>query len=110
MVDAGSRGETELKGLLESETKAKLRKHIAETPHTYQFWPVQGGYGASTVDCLAWWEGEPHAIECKRQFVEKPSARQRNVMAEMRKAGVYTWVVTLDENAELKWIKQTDAS
>lgn len=96
------------KELLESETKSRLKKFL-DSVGVYWFMPVQGGYGASSVDFLCCWKGEFHAIETKRQGVSTPTPRQRNVMAKMRKSGASTWLVTLDTAGELKWIKQDDA-
>ena len=87
----------------ERRTKAKLKAFLLERD-AYAFWPVQTGYGASTVDCIVCDRGKFIGIECKREGVEEPSARQKIVMKQMRKAGAKTWLVTLDDKGELKWI------
>lgn len=91
----------------EGRTKAKLKAYLLERD-AYAFWPVQTGYGASTVDCIVCDRGKFVGIECKREGVEEPSARQKIAMKQMRRAGAITWLVTLDEAGELKWIKIDD--
>jgi hypothetical protein len=79
--------------------KEQLRKHAI-----WQWWPVPSGYGASTVDCIACWNGRFTAIECKREGITEPTPRQAAVMKEMRKAGAITYLATI-EKGELKWIE-----
>jgi hypothetical protein len=81
----------------------KLLKAFLARHGVYQFWPVQTGYGAATVDCLACWSGKFMAIECKREGVEELSARQAAIMKQMRAAGAQTTLVTIEDGA-LKWI------
>lgn len=88
----------------EGRTKTKLKAYLASMGF-YQFWPVQTGMGAATVDCLCCWKGKFIGIETKREGVEEPTKRQRTVMRQMRQAGAKTWLVTLDETGELKWIE-----
>lgn len=55
----------------------------------YQFWPVQTGYGAATVDCLACIAGRFIAIEVKKEGY-RPSdftKRQQLTMQQMHCAG-----------------------
>jgi hypothetical protein len=87
-------------GIVKDKVKAVLKRD-----GHYQFWPTQTGFGQQTVDCLACYDGKFLAIECKREGVERMTKRQELVMAEMRKAGADTWLVTLDEKGELKWIE-----
>jgi hypothetical protein len=87
----------------EGEVKAKLKKQLA--PH-YQFWPVQTGYGAATVDCLACVAGRFVAIECKASG-KKPTPRQLATMREIRKVGGKTWLVTMDTEG-LVWEEVKD--
>jgi penicillin-binding protein-related factor A (putative recombinase) len=86
----------------EGRTKKLLKAYLAGFA-TYQFWAVQTGYGAVTVDCIACWDGEFLAFECKREGIEKPTPRQAAIMAQMRKAGARTFLVTMREG-KLKWI------
>ena len=87
----------------EGRVKAKLKARL-KAVGAYQFWPVQMGYGAATVDCLAAAFGRFVGIECKREGVEKPTPRQARVMEQIRAAGGLTYLVTM-ENEKLKWIE-----
>lgn len=91
----------------EGKVKDKLKKFLASQGDCYQFWPVQGGFGASTVDCLACRRGRWIGIECKKAGVTKPTPRQGEVLRQMRAAGAITWLVTADKDTdELIWIRQ----
>ena len=89
----------------EGETKRELKKFLDEWG-AYYFMPVQNGYGKSSLDFLVCHAGCFYGLEAKRRGVTKPSARQALTMAEMRKAGAKTYVVTLDERDNLVWVKQ----
>lgn len=56
-------------------------------PACYCFWPVQTGFGARTVDCLACYRGLFLAIEVKRSAGGKTTARQTRTLTEVRSAG-----------------------
>jgi hypothetical protein len=90
----------------EGRVKAKLKKELVEHGY-YQFWPVQTGYGAATVDCLACSLGVFVGFECKAPG-KKLTPRQLTTMRAMRKAGAETWLVTTDTAGELKWIRVTE--
>lgn len=68
-------------GKLKKQVKAYLRSIGA-----YQFWPVQTGYGAATLDCLACINGRWVAIETKAPGL-MPTPRQSSTIGEMSKAG-----------------------
>jgi hypothetical protein len=84
----------------EGRVKAKLKKYLAV--RDYQFWPVQTGYGAATVDCLACVEGKFLAFECKASG-KKLTPRQLTTMQAIRKSGGSTWLVTMDIEGEIVW-------
>jgi hypothetical protein len=91
----------------EGRVKVKLKKHLARCNY-YQFWPVQTGYGAATVDCLACYDGRFRGIECKAPG-KQLTPRQLTTMREIRKAGGETWLVTMGgEEGALIWTKVTD--
>jgi hypothetical protein len=90
----------------EGRVKAQVKKWLVHYCY-YQFWPVQIGYGAATVDCLACSAGGFIAIECKAPG-KKPTPRQLTTMRAIRKAGGQTWLVTLDNKGELVWEEVTD--
>lgn len=64
----------------------------------YHFWPVQTGYGAATVDCLACYKGRYIAIETKRPGKPQPTARQRITLTKVHVAGGIAIVATCVED------------
>ncbi|HTE41979.1 MAG TPA: hypothetical protein VK629_14230 [Steroidobacteraceae bacterium] len=92
----------------EGKVKAKLKKSLSTWPELYQYWPVPGGFGATTVDVLICWRGSWVAIECKRAGVREPTPQQAAVMKQMRAAGAKTWLVTANAKGDLVWIEQVD--
>jgi len=84
--------------LLEVKVKKAL-KEVLKSWGAYQFWPVQSGIGAHTVDCLACIPvritqemigttiGVFVAIEAKRTKVDKPTGAQGEVLRQVRAAG-----------------------
>jgi hypothetical protein len=62
----------------EGYEKSLVKKYLSQIG-AYQFWPVQTGYGAATVDCLACINGRFIGIEVKKQGYHPSSftARQR---------------------------------
>lgn len=83
---------------LEAAVKMRLRANLAALD-AYQFWAVQMGMGAATVDCLACVPivirledvgrtlGLFVAAECKRPGIDEPTARQSTVLDQVRAAG-----------------------
>ena len=69
----------------EAKLKAQVKAYL-KSLGAYQFWPVQTGYGAATVDCLACIKGRWVAIETKAPG-KLPTPRQSVTMSEMHKAG-----------------------
>ena len=58
--------------------KYRVKKYLSRIG-AYQFWPVQTGYGAATIDCLACVGGKFVGIEVKKEGYRPSSftARQR---------------------------------
>lgn len=75
----------------EGRVKAEIKKYL-ESIGAYQFWPVQSGFGAATVDCLACIKGKFLAIEVKRPEGGKLTGRQRNTLQKVADANG-RWVV-----------------
>jgi hypothetical protein len=83
---------------LEGKVKEAL-KEVLKGWGAYQFWPVQSGIGAHTVDCLACIPvkitkgmvgttiGVFVAVETKRTKVDKPTGKQGEVLRQVRAAG-----------------------
>ena len=84
--------------LLEKKVKEAV-KAVLKGWGCYQFWPVQSGMGAHTVDCLACVPikitkdmvgttlGVFVAIETKRTKIDKPTGAQGAVLMQVRGAG-----------------------
>jgi len=92
----------------EGKIKDKVRDVLAEfegSPHTvdtfivkhlYQFWPVPGGFGASSLDALVTYRGMFIAIETKAPG-KKPTPRQLLTIAQIEGAGGKVFVIDGDE-------------
>jgi hypothetical protein len=89
----------------EGRTK-KVLKVFLTNQGIYHFWPVQNGYGAATVDCLACCDGKFLAIETKRAGVKTPTGRQKLTLAAIKEAGGSAYVVSLDARGSLIWFAQ----
>lgn len=63
----------------EGDVKRQIKAYL-KSIGAYQFWPVQTGMGASTVDCLACVNGKFFAIEVKRKGVMQATPRQRQTI------------------------------
>lgn len=74
-------------GKVKERVKTLLKKY-----GVYQHWPVQMGYGAPTLDCVACYRGFYLAIETKAPG-KAPTPRQRLTIDEMWKAGAKVFVV-----------------
>lgn len=64
----------------EATVKRQIKAYLKSLPNCYQFWPVQTGWGASTLDCLACINGKFFAIEVKRKGVMSATPRQNQVI------------------------------
>lgn len=74
-------------GKVKQQVKRLLTKYGA-----YQFWPVQMGYGAATLDCLGYYRSYGYAIETKAPG-KKPTKRQLVTIAEMLESGIPVFVI-----------------
>lgn len=63
----------------EGDVKRQVKAYL-KSIGAYQFWPVQTGMGAATVDCLACVNGRFFAIEVKRKGVVQATPRQNFVI------------------------------
>jgi hypothetical protein len=82
----------------EAKVKAKLKAWLYARK-SYWFMPVQTGYGSTTLDFLACWEGQFIAYECKAEG-HKLTPRQKLVARQIVNAGGHVFKVTL-VNGEL---------
>lgn len=88
----------------EGKVKRKVSNLLKSTPGLYYFMPVQGGYGAATLDYLGWYMGHAFAIETKAPGKE-PTPRQRETISAMQEAGAEVFIIDGDI-AKLKgWLE-----
>jgi hypothetical protein len=77
----------------EGKVKKGVRDLLARYQNLYQFWPVQMGYGRTSLDVIGSYKGRFFAVEVKVAG-QKPTARQLQTIAEMRASGADVFVVT----------------
>jgi len=75
----------------EGKVKAKV-KRILKKYDCYQFWPVQTGYGAPTLDCIACANGHFIGIETKAPG-KHPTPRQQLTIDDMKSAAATVMVI-----------------
>ena len=75
----------------EGKVKDKV-KRLLKKYDCYQFWPVQSGYGAPTLDCLGCCNGFFFGIETKAPG-KHPTPRQRLTMEDMESAHGKVFVI-----------------
>ena len=81
-------------GRIKARFKRELKRRLGE--HCYQFWPVQTGMGATTLDCLLCIRGTFVAVETKAPG-KKPTPRQELVIEQIGAAGGAAWVIDSNE-------------
>lgn len=74
-------------GKVKDKVKRLLKKHDC-----YQFWPVQTGYGAATLDCLACCNGYFFSVETKAPG-KTLTPRQKLTKEDIEKASGEVFVV-----------------
>lgn len=75
----------------EGRVKKQIRNYLDEIG-AYHFWPVQTGYGAATVDCLASINGRFVGIEVKKPGTIAATPRQRLTLAAIHEGGGFGFV------------------
>lgn len=75
----------------EGKVKEKV-KRLLKKYGCYQFWPVQSGYGAPTLDCLACAFGHFIGIETKAPG-KRPTPRQKLTIEDMKEAEATVFVI-----------------
>ena len=82
----------------EGKVKARLKARLKTLPSPfYQFWPVQSGMGASTLDMLGCYKGRFVTVETKA-LGKCLTPRQLFVMDQMERAGALAFVVSCDDD------------
>ena len=80
-----------MKRVLEYHVKAEVKRQLNKLG-AYQFWPVQTGLGAATVDCLACVRGRFVAIETKAPG-RTPTPLQQATLTKIALAGGISLVI-----------------
>ena len=70
----------------EGRVKNAVKKLLKKYPLVYQFWPVQSGYGAKTLDCLLCVNGYFVSVETKAPG-KKPTELQWRTIVDIKLAG-----------------------
>lgn len=83
----------------EGKVKAKVKKLLENYPSIYQFWPVQTGMGAKTLDCLLCIGGYFVSVETKRPGGE-PTDLQWTTIEDMQRAGGVCLVIDGDAGVQ----------
>jgi hypothetical protein len=66
----------------------------------YEWWPVPGGFGSSSLDCIIGYRGCMIAVETKAPG-EKPTPRQNFTIAQIKGAGCISFVVDSEQSCLL---------
>ncbi len=93
--------------ILEKAVKARVKKLLKEYD-CYQFWPVQSGYGAATLDCLGCHRGRFFGIETKAPG-KHPTARQELTMALMNETKGAVFVIGEEYYGDLELFSGMEA-
>jgi len=93
----------------EGKIKKLVKAVLAKYNPRYEYWPVPGGYGASSLDCLVCYHGWFIAIETKAPG-KKPTPRQELCIDEIKQAHGTVLVIDSEEGCRelerrLEWIK-----
>ena len=85
----------------EGKVKRKVSGLLKATPDVFYDMPVPSGYGGSTLDYIGCHRGAFFAVETKAPG-KKPTARQKQIIAAMERAGGKVFVIddTHDEALE----------
>ena len=93
----------------EGRVKARVKRGLKTLPLEYEFWPVQTGLGAATLDCLMCYRGRFIAIETKSTG-KKLTERQHITRDRIAAAGGLVYVVNgLDCSGPMeawRWLNQ----
>jgi hypothetical protein len=83
----------------EGKVKAKV-KQVLKRYNCWTDWPVPGGYGKSSLDCIGCIGGTFFSIETKKEG-GKPTALQNQTILQITRAGGTVFVIdTASERAD----------
>lgn len=91
----------------EGRVKEQVKRVLNRYANLYHHWPVMNGMGAPTLDCIGCYQGFYFAIETKAPG-EKPTARQKLTIDDIRCAGGKVFVIDGDTSELELWL--TDMS
>lgn len=83
----------------EGKIKIKLKARLKQLNLKYEFWPVQMGFGSTTLDCLLCINGCFVAIETKAPG-KKLTPRQTKTRLDIEKAGGLVFVIDSERTLE----------
>lgn len=91
----------------EGKVKDSVKK-VLDSYGAYYFFPVQTGYGATTLDILSCYKGAFLAIETKAPG-KKPTVRQEDIISKIRSAGGTALVIDGDMEELIDFMDMVDA-
>jgi hypothetical protein len=87
------------------ESKVKRRvKELLTAHEIYQFWPVQSGFGARTLDCLACHRGQFFAIETKAPG-KKMTEQQCAIGQRIERSQGRVFCISSEDRDSLEWVE-----
>lgn len=89
----------------EGRVKQKVSGLLKATPGVFYDMPVPSGYGGSTLDYIGCYLGRFFAVETKAPG-KKPTARQKQIIAAIERAGGKTFVIDGDLTELEDWLNQ----
>lgn len=81
----------------EGRIKDQLKKRLKQLNLKYEFWPVQMGFGSTTLDCLLCINSTFVAIETKAPG-KKLTPRQTKTRLDIEAAGGFVFVVDSEQS------------
>ena len=88
----------------EGRVKKVVSRLLQDTPEVYYYMPVPGGYGGTTLDYVVCHRGRFCGIETKAPG-KKPTARQKQIIAAMERAGGKTFVIDSTDDETMQPLK-----
>ena len=87
------------------EGKVKRRvKDALKQAGAYQFWPVQTGLGARTLDCLGSHRGRAFAIETKAEG-QRLTEQQEWIKQKIELSGARVFVIDTSDEMSQCWVE-----
>ena len=87
----------------EGKIKRLVKAELSRATMIYQFWPVQTGMGARTLDCIGCHRGRFFAIETKREG-EQLTEQQEWIRQKIQLAGGRVFVINSSDQDAQCWV------